>query len=116
MSSIRPRHSRGSFIGDMAAATHANVLRSIRDGQADVRRDAQATNESVEGYLGPPAGGILSECHAAIAVERDQAQIVTMLRTAIGALTLISGGDAAAARDRARNRLRVLLQALEARP
>jgi hypothetical protein len=83
-------------MADMAAATHANILRAIRDCFQQV-------------------GGILAEGHATIAVERDQAQVVRMLRTAIGALTLIGGGDAAVARDRARNRLRAILQALEAR-
>ena len=45
--------------------------------------------------------------------ERDDARIVTMLRTAAGAIALFGGGDVAPAVERTRAKFRAIVQDLE---
>src|ERR1700683_2873827 len=100
-------------MADIPPAGHAQILRTIRDAQADVRALRSAANVE-KGYRGfDLADKTLAECHAAISGERDQARVVTMLRNAVHALGLTGGGDVAPAVERTRDKFGAIQRGLE---
>ncbi len=97
-------------MADISAAAHAQILRVIRDAQADVVALRRATKVQT-GYMGfELVESTLTGCLAAISSERDQARVVRLLKTAAGALALVGGGDAAPAVERTRNTIRAVLE------
>jgi hypothetical protein len=100
-------------MADVPPAIHARILQAVRDAQADVVALRDATTPKT-GYMGFELGERnLAECHAAMSRERDDARIVTMLRTAAGAIALFGGGDVAPAVERTRAKFRAIVQDLE---
>ncbi len=102
-------------MADVPAAAHAQILKAIRDAQADVVALRKATKVQT-GYMGfELVETAFAECHAAISGERDRARVVTMLKKAAGVLALVGGGDVAPAVERTRKTLKAILQELEAK-
>jgi hypothetical protein len=104
---------KGCHMPGVADQAHAQILRQIRGAKDGVVALRKATKVKT-GYMGfELVETTLADCHAAIADERDQARIVTMLKRAAGALGVFGGGDAAPSVDHVREVLRRLWEELE---
>ena len=99
---------------EVPAAAHATILRAIRAANADVVALRKVTDVKI-GYKGfQLVETALAGCHTTISGERDQARVITMLKTAARAMALLGGGDVAPAVERIQKTIKTILEALEA--
>jgi hypothetical protein len=99
---------------DVSAKTHAQILSELHGAIRDVVTLRDAT-EVRTGYMGFELAEVtLHGCRDAIERVRDQARLVTLLKTAYDALGTVGGGDAAPAVERTRKTLKNLWEGLPA--
>lgn len=100
-------------MADISPQAHADILRAIREAQADVRA-LRANTKVQQGYVGfDLAESTLAACHEAVSGVRDRAAIATMLKKAVAALALTGGGAVAPAIQRTLATLEAITNELE---